>query len=175
MSAAFSCSAVALAGARAAPALDAKRGIHRVLRRRRRARAGVDAASSSAAGEGEEKGVAGSDDAEASDLALPSLKALFAGAGDPNCEQCGGRGETGCAVCNATGFIKITMMDTVSSSQCRLCRGRRCIPCPTCRKEVYKTVLWWDLIPSKEEDPEENWRTGPDGEPRIRWTDNPGE
>ncbi len=121
----------------------------------------------------EESSARTEEDSEASDLALPDLRALFESAGDPNCEQCTGSGITPCPVCDAKGFFSLTMMDTVSSSQCRLCKGKKNIPCPTCRAEVYKSVLWWDLIPSKEEDPEEKWREGPEWEPRFRWNDNP--
>lgn len=112
------------------------------------------------------------DDIEASDLALPNLRELFEGAGKPDCEQCSGKGEIQCPVCNAKGFITLTMMDTTSSSQCRMCRGQRIVPCPTCREMVYKSVLWWDQIPAQEDDPNEDWRRGPDG-PRISWGDPP--
>lgn len=112
-------------------------------------------------------------DDEASDLALPILKELFAGAGKPGCEQCDGKGTIPCSVCDGKGYIALTMMDTTSSAQCRLCRGGRSIPCPTCRQIVYKSVVWWDEIPSQEEDPEEKWREGPDGNPRISWTEPP--
>lgn len=112
-------------------------------------------------------------DTDASDLALPDLKALFEPSGDPDCEQCEGAGLIVCPVCQGKGYITMTMMDTTSSTQCRMCKGKRFIPCPSCRAEVYKSVLWWDLIPSVEDDPEEKWREGPDGKPRIRWSDNP--
>lgn len=113
------------------------------------------------------------DDTNASDLSLPDLRSLFAPSGDPNCEQCEGTGTVVCPVCTGTGYFTVTMMDTVSSSQCRLCKGQKYIPCPSCRQEVYESVLWWDLVPSKEDDPDEKWREGPDGEPRIKWNNNP--
>lgn len=114
------------------------------------------------------------DDSTASDLALPNLRDLFEAVGDPDCEQCGGAGWITCAVCDGKGFFTLTMMDTVSSTQCRMCRGQGKIPCPSCRAEVYDSVLWWDLIPSKEDDPEEKWRDGDeDGNPRISWGGNP--
>lgn len=112
------------------------------------------------------------DDTEESDLALPNLKELFAGAGRAGCEQCGGSGEIPCPVCEAKGFVTLSMLDTVSSAQCRLCRGQRAIPCPTCRRLVYKSITWWDQIPSKDEDPDEKWKDGPDG-PRISWSEPP--
>eukprot|EP00177_Eucheuma_denticulatum_P002932 GFKZ01005267.1.p2 GENE.GFKZ01005267.1~~GFKZ01005267.1.p2 ORF type:complete len:196 (-),score=14.60 GFKZ01005267.1:994-1581(-) len=112
-------------------------------------------------------------DRDASDLVLPNLKELFAGAGHPDCPQCDGDGVITCPVCDGKGYIAMTMMDTTSSTQCRMCRGSRVIPCPSCRDIVYKSVVWWDQIPSEEEDPDENWRTGPDGEPRIPWTPPP--
>lgn len=121
--------------------------------------------TSSKDGDGDNKNV--------SELALPDLSSLFSSAGDPDCDVCHGDGVIPCVLCDGKGYFTLTMMDTVSSTQCRLCKGKRVIPCPSCRKEVYKSVLWWDLIPSKEDDPEENWREGPDGEPRIRWSDNP--
>lgn len=112
-------------------------------------------------------------DTDSSDLALPDLKKLFDKAGDPDCEQCYGEGEIECVVCQGKGFITLTMMGTTSSSQCRMCKGRGKIPCPSCRAVVYKSVLWWDQIPSEEEDPDEKWREGPDGEPRIPWNKPP--
>ncbi|KAI0566713.1 Heat shock protein DnaJ [Gracilaria domingensis] len=96
----------------------------------------------------------------------------FEVSGDPDCVQCTGNGEVDCPVCNGTGFFTLTIMETVSSSQCRMCSGRKIIPCPTCRQIVFKSVLWWDQIPSEEEDPEEKWRDGPDG-PKFRWGENP--
>lgn len=112
-------------------------------------------------------------DGDASDLTLPILKELFTGAGRPGCVQCDGKGVIPCPVCDAKGYIALTMMDTTSSAQCRLCRGGRSVPCPTCREIVYKSVVWWDQIPSQEEDPDEKWREGPDGNPRISWTEPP--
>lgn len=112
-------------------------------------------------------------DTGASDLALPNLRELFAGAGRPGCEQCDGKGVIVCPVCDGKGYISLTMMDTTSSTQCRMCRGKRVIPCPSCRDIVYKSVVWWDQIPSEEDDPEEKWREGPDGEPRIPWSEPP--
>lgn len=112
-------------------------------------------------------------DDDASDLALPSLKEIFAGAGRPGCSQCDGKGEISCPVCNGKGYLSLVMMDTTSSTQCRMCRGSRSVPCPTCRDVVYKSVVWWDQTPSEEEDPEGKWREGPDGNPRISWTEPP--
>lgn len=66
------------------------------------------------------------------------------------------------------------MLDTVSSAQCRMCRGGREVPCPSCRQVVYKSVVWWDQVPNEEEDPEQKWRfEGGDDEARITWGDNP--
>lgn len=125
--------------------------------------------------ETESGGDGGSDDSTASDLTLPDLRALFEPAGDPDCEQCEGAGVVPCMVCGGTGVFTMTMMDTVSTTTCRMCKGKKYMPCPSCRSEVYSSVLWWDLIPSKEDDPEEKWRDGPDGEVRFRWNDNPAE
>lgn len=109
-----------------------------------------------------------SSDKDASDLSLPDLKELFAEGGDPGCEQCEGKGTISCPVCNGKGYFSLTMMDTTSATTCRMCRGRRSIPCPSCREAVFKSILWWDRIPSEDEDPNEDWRNGPDG-PRIEW------
>lgn len=103
-----------------------------------------------------------------SNVSLPDLRRLIDGAGDPDCVQCHGSGQIRCAVCDGKGMLSLTMMDTTSASTCRLCQGRRIIPCPSCRSEVFRSVLWWDQIPSKEDDPDEKWRDGPDG-PRIGW------
>ncbi|CAN8074130.1 unnamed protein product [Agarophyton chilense] len=103
------------------------------------------------------------------DLPVPNA---FEVSGEPGCIQCSGKGEIDCPVCDAKGFYSINLMDTVSSSSCRLCMGRRTIPCPSCRQIVYKSVLWWDQIPSAEEDPEQKWTDGPDG-PRFGWGENP--
>lgn len=121
----------------------------------------------------DDRGNRDDDDSSPSDLALPDLRELFEGAGKDGCEQCNGDGVIVCPVCNGKGFISFSMMDTVSTAQCRMCRGQRYVPCPSCRDEVYKSVLWWDLIPSPEDDPDEKWREGPDGQPRIRWGDDP--
>lgn len=102
------------------------------------------------------------------EVSLPDLRRLMDGSGSAGCEQCGGAGQIECVVCEGKGMISITMMDTTSASTCRLCQGRRIIPCPSCRSEVFKSVLWWDKIPSPEEDPEGKWRDGPEG-PRIQW------
>lgn len=139
---------------------------------RRRVRALADGSSGSTSG-GKEPASRDESDTAASDLVLPDLRNLFAGSGAEGCEQCAGKGTVECPVCGGKGFVTLTMMDVVSSSQCRLCKGKRNIPCPTCREEVYKSVIWWDLIPSDEDDPNEEWREGPEGEPRVRWTDNP--
>lgn len=106
--------------------------------------------------------------------ALPAdLVRAMSGKGKDDCVQCAGAGSVACPVCGATGFVRMTMMDTVSASQCRLCRGRCAVPCPSCREFVYKSVMWWDEIPSEEEDPDENWRKGPDGTPRVPWSPPP--
>lgn len=91
------------------------------------------------------------------------------GRGKDGCEQCDGVGSIVCPVCGGKGYISMTMMDTVSAAQCRMCRGRGAIPCPSCRDFIFKSVIWWDQIPSEDEDPDENWRTGPDGQPRVPW------
>jgi hypothetical protein len=97
---------------------------------------------------------------------------LRAGA-DPNCTQCKGNGEIECPVCDSKGFVSLEMMNTVSATQCRLCQGRRIVPCPTCRTVIYESIVWWDRIPSEEEDPEQSWQEGPDGDPRMPWTPPP--
>lgn len=122
----------------------------------------------SLAGETTEDG----DDASASKEVEASLRALFEIGADENCVQCIGKGEIECPLCMGKGFTSMRMMDVVSSSTCRLCHGRCIAPCPTCREEVYRSVLWWDRIPT--DDVEERWREGPDG-PRIEWGGNPTE
>lgn len=117
----------------------------------------------------------GDDDRTASDLSLPDLQKLFYEGGDPNCDHCKGAGVITCPVCEGKGYYSVTLMDITSSSTCRMCRGRRVIPCPTCREMVFKSIMWWDQIPSEDEDPDENWRTGPDGMPRIPWGEPPTE
>lgn len=109
-----------------------------------------------------------------SDVSLPDLRRLMDGSGSVGCEQCGGAGQIECVVCEGKGMLSLVMMDTTSASTCRLCQGRRIIPCPSCRSEVFRSVLWWDEIPSQEEDPEGKWRDGPDG-PRIKWGSPPNE
>jgi hypothetical protein len=111
------------------------------------------------------------DDAETSKAAARA--AVARSGADPHCAQCKGSGEIECPVCDTKGFVTIDMMNTVSAVQCRLCQGRRIIPCPTCREIIYKTILWWDRIPSEEEDPDQSWQQGPDGEPRMPWTPPP--
>lgn len=108
------------------------------------------------------------DDTEPSNITLPDLRELFTSAGDPNCGQCKGKGSIECPICNGNGYFILTMMETTSATTCRMCRGRRSIPCPSCRAIVFKSILWWDRIPSQDDDPDENWRKGPDG-PRIDW------
>lgn len=106
--------------------------------------------------------------------ALPQdLVRAVGGKGKEGCEQCAGVGSIACPLCGSKGFISISMMETVSAVQCRLCRGRCAIPCPTCREFIYKSVVWWDQIPSEEDDPDENWRVGPDGNPRVPWSPPP--
>jgi hypothetical protein len=108
-----------------------------------------------------------------SDELQDDLTRAVTGRGEEGCEQCTGVGSVACPVCSAKGFLSISMMETVSATQCRLCRGRCVIPCPTCRSVIFKSVVWWDLIPSEEDDPEEKWRTGPDGRPRMPWSPPP--
>ena len=117
------------------------------------------------------------DEADTSDdSVLPNLKELFSSGGAPGCEQCGGTGEIPCPVCQAQGFVSLTMMSTVSSAQCRMCRGGCRIPCPTCRKIVYKSVVWWDKVPDVEEDPEQKWKLeGGDDEVKFQWGGNPAD
>lgn len=113
-----------------------------------------------------------SDDTSVSDLSIPDLRELLSSGGKPDCVQCHGKGEIECMVCDGKGFFSLTMMEKTSAGQCRMCRGNRVIPCPSCKEFVYKSVLWWDQVPSQEEDPNEEWRDGPDG-PRIDWTGPP--
>lgn len=102
---------------------------------------------------------------------IPEFSQILSSRGDPSCKQCEGRGEISCPVCASQGFVSMKMFDTVSTVQCRLCRGKVRIPCPSCRSMIYKSVLWWDQIPK--DDPEDKWRTGEDGQPRIPWTPPP--
>jgi hypothetical protein len=122
--------------------------------------------SAQAQGEHEEKGLV-------PDTLSADVARAVEGKGKEGCEQCVGVGSIACPVCSGKGFSTISMMETVSAAQCRLCRGKCAIPCPTCREFIYKSVVWWDEIPSEEEDPDQNWRTGPDGNPRIPWSPPP--
>lgn len=121
---------------------------------------------------GDDANVVTGEDTDVSDLSLPDLKQLFSSEGEPGCVQCEGKGEVVCPICMGKGYFSLTMMDTTSATTCRMCRGRRIIPCPTCREIVFKSIMWWDQIPSEEQDPSEEWRDGPDG-PRISWGEPP--
>lgn len=111
--------------------------------------------------------------AETPSASTDNLSKVIVGTGSEGCEQCAGVGSIACPVCGSKGYVSMNMMDTVSAGQCRLCRGKCVIPCPSCRDFIYRAVVWWDQIPDDEEDPEENWRNDDEGNPRIPWSPPP--
>eukprot|EP00189_Rhodosorus_marinus_P014207 CAMPEP_0184746806 /NCGR_PEP_ID=MMETSP0315-20130426/9327_1 /TAXON_ID=101924 /ORGANISM="Rhodosorus marinus, Strain UTEX LB 2760" /LENGTH=154 /DNA_ID=CAMNT_0027219543 /DNA_START=661 /DNA_END=1126 /DNA_ORIENTATION=- len=71
--------------------------------------------------------------------------------GDPDCEQCLGKGSIECSLCSGEGMYTVEMMGKVSSCQCRLCNGSKKIPCPSCKRLIYKSVVWWNDWKKKDE------------------------
>uniref|UniRef100_A0A7S2Z8T4 Uncharacterized protein n=2 Tax=Rhodosorus marinus TaxID=101924 RepID=A0A7S2Z8T4_9RHOD len=76
--------------------------------------------------------------------------------GDPECEQCVGKGSVECNLCNGEGMYTVEMMGKVSSCQCRLCDGRKKIPCPSCKRLIYTSVVWWNDWKQKDDAEIEN-------------------
>eukprot|EP00180_Rhodochaete_pulchella_P001121 Plantae.Rhodophyta-Rhodochaete_pulchella.ctg19402.p1 GENE.Plantae.Rhodophyta-Rhodochaete_pulchella.ctg19402~~Plantae.Rhodophyta-Rhodochaete_pulchella.ctg19402.p1 ORF type:complete len:183 (-),score=4.89 Plantae.Rhodophyta-Rhodochaete_pulchella.ctg19402:640-1188(-) len=89
--------------------------------------------------------------------------------GDADCVQCRADGWITCPVCEGKGFYTTQIMETVSSSMCRMCGGKKTIPCPSCKTALFQSAVWWDLIPDEDEDPDEKWREDEDGNMRYRW------
>lgn len=153
------------------------RGIQGVFRRSHRVLC-LAASSASNTNEGVSDGSSGSEKQSEGKMDKPSgltdnLSKVISGTGSEGCKQCAGVGSIACPVCGSKGYVSINMMDTVSAGQCRLCRGKCVVPCPSCRDFIYRAVVWWDQIPEEGEDPDENWRVDEDGNPRIPWSPPP--
>lgn len=65
--------------------------------------------------------------------------------GEPGCESCAGNGSITCAPCMGTGVISVEMFGKTSSCTCHLCGGRKTIPCPVCKRMIYRSVVWWKV------------------------------
>mmetsp|Transcript_41867 Transcript_41867/g.164136 ORF Transcript_41867/g.164136 Transcript_41867/m.164136 type:complete len:94 (+) Transcript_41867:605-886(+) len=72
--------------------------------------------------------------------------------GEPGCESCAGNGSITCAPCMGTGVISVEMFGKTSSCTCHLCGGRKTIPCPVCKRMIYRSVVWWKDFQKKKDE-----------------------